>query len=44
MLALVLKPLGLLVLFSFTWICAKLLHKFIPEGRIKRFLFIRWKV
>lgn len=42
--ALLLKPLGLVVLFSFTYIVARLIARLIPEGRIKRILFFKWKV
>jgi hypothetical protein len=42
--AIVLKPLGLIVLFAFTWYCSRLIKPYIPEGRLKRFLFFSWKV
>jgi len=42
--AIVLKPLGLLLLFSFTWWCATLLRKHLPDGKLKRFLLFSWKV
>jgi hypothetical protein len=44
MLAIVLKPIGLIVLFSFTWYCAHLARKHLPDGKLKRFLFISWRV
>lgn len=44
MLAIILKPLGLLVLFGFVHSIAMLVWKYLPEGRLKRFLFISWKV
>jgi hypothetical protein len=42
--ALVLKPLGLIVLFAFTWALSRAIKPYIPEGRLKRFLFFSWKV
>jgi hypothetical protein len=42
--ALILKPFGLLVLFSFVALLVYPLRKHLPEGRLKRFLFISWKV
>lgn len=42
--AIVLKPFGLIVLFGFTWCCARLVRKHLPDGRIKRFLLISWRV
>jgi hypothetical protein len=43
-LALILKPFGLLALFGFTFVCARLIKPYIPEGKLKRFLFFSWKV
>lgn len=43
-LAIVLKPFGLLVLFGFTFFFARIVWKILPDGKIKRFLFIRWRV
>ncbi len=43
-LALLFKPLGLIALFAFTYVVARLIGKLIPEGRLKRFLFFKWKV
>jgi hypothetical protein len=42
--AIILKPLGLLLLFFFVHSIAMLIHKFLPDGKLKRFLFISWKV
>jgi len=42
-LAIVLKPFGLLVLFSFTHCCMRLVCK-LPDSNLKRFLLIRWRV
>jgi hypothetical protein len=42
--AIILKPLGLIVLFGFTWIVSRSIKPYIPEGRLKRFLFFSWKV
>lgn len=42
--AILLKPLGLIVLFGFTWAVAKVIKPHIPEGKLKRFLFFSWKV
>jgi hypothetical protein len=43
-LAIVLKPLGLIVLFGFTWYLSRWIKQYLPEGRLKRFLFFSWKV
>lgn len=43
-LALLFKPLGLLVLFGFTWIVSRAIKPHIPEGRLKRLLYFSWKV
>ncbi len=42
--AVVLKPFALIVLFTFTWSCARLVRMYLPDGRLKRFLLISWKV
>lgn len=42
--AVVLKPLGLIILFGFTFIIARWLNRVLPDSRLKRFLFIRWTV
>jgi hypothetical protein len=42
-LAIVLKPLGLFVLFAIAYSGARLVGKQLPEGRLKRFLFISWR-
>jgi hypothetical protein len=41
--AVVLKPFGLIVLFGFVALLVYPLRK-LPDSKIKRFLFIRWKV
>lgn len=44
-LAMLFKPLGLLILFVGILLPLKwLFHKIIPEGRLKRLLFFSWKV
>ena len=43
-LAIVLKPFGLLILFGFVALLVYPLRKYLPEGRLKRFLFFSWKV
>lgn len=42
--ALLVKPFALLALFTFTWWCARLVSRKLPEGRLKRILFFSWKV
>jgi hypothetical protein len=42
--ALLLKPIGLLVLFGCVLVIARVILHFVPEGRVKRFLLYRWKV
>jgi hypothetical protein len=42
--AVLLKPLGLLALLTLVALIAWPFRKFLPEGKIKRFLFISWKV
>jgi hypothetical protein len=42
--AIILKPFGLLVLFTFVALLVYPLRKHLPEGRLKRFLFFSWKV
>jgi hypothetical protein len=42
--AIVLKPFALIVLFGFTWYCARLARSYLPEGRLKRILLFSWKV
>jgi hypothetical protein len=44
LLAVLVKPLGLVVLFGFTYFVSRFISRFIPEGKFKRFLFFRWKV
>ena len=44
MIAVAIKPLVLIVLFSFTYICARAIKRRMPEGKLKRFLFFSWKV
>jgi hypothetical protein len=41
---LILKPFGLLVLFCAVALMVYPLRRWLPEGRLKRFLFISWKV
>lgn len=42
--AIVLKPVGLIVLFGIAYLGARFVGKRLPEGPLKRFLFISWKV
>jgi hypothetical protein len=42
--ALILKPFGLLVLFCAVALMVYPLRRWLPEGRLKRFLFFSWKV
>jgi hypothetical protein len=43
-LAIVFKPLGFFVLFAIAYFGARFSRQAIPEGRLKRFLFISWRV
>lgn len=43
-LALLLKPIGLLIMVLPGAYLAWYLRKYLPDGRLKRFLFISWKV
>lgn len=42
--AIVLKPLGLIVLFGAAYMGARFIGKNLPEGRLKSILFFSWKV
>jgi hypothetical protein len=42
--AIVLKPFALIVLFGFTLAVTRAIKPYIPEGRLKRFLYFSWKV
>lgn len=42
--AIVLKPFALVILFGFTFFASRAIKPYIPEGRLKRFLFFSWKV
>jgi hypothetical protein len=42
--AILIKPLGLLLLFAFVHTIALALHRVLPPGKLKRFLFISWRV
>lgn len=42
--ALLVKPLALIVLFGFTYACMRLAKHYLPEGRLKRLLLFSWKV
>ena len=43
-LALILKPFGLLLMFAPGAVIVYLLRRRLPEGRLKRFLLISWRV
>jgi hypothetical protein len=43
-LAIVLKPLGLFVFFGIAYLGARLVGKYLPEGRLKRILFFSWRI
>lgn len=44
MIAIVLKPLGLLALCGVAYLGAKFAGKILPEGKLKRILFFSWKI
>lgn len=44
MIAIVVKPLGLILLFGFTYLCMRAVRRWLPEGKLKRFLLFSWKV
>lgn len=44
MIAVAIKPLALIALFGFTYVCMRVVKKRLPEGRLKRFLLFSWKV
>lgn len=39
LLAILVRPFVMLLLLTMGWVIARLLHRFIPEGRIKRWLY-----
>lgn len=44
LLAIILKPFGLLLLFGLVALLVFPLRKHMPEGRLKRILFFSWRV